>query len=104
MKLQASIEAYIDFPEDDLDTQDYSIQDEISKSIQKELETLLAQASKSQLLKRNIRLVLIGLPNAGKSSLFNHIVAKKEHLFMKMLGRQETIWKWRLRWVNIQLS
>ena len=86
LKLQASIEAYIDFPEDDLDTQDYSIQDEISKSIQKELETLLAQASKSQLLKRNIRLVLIGLPNAGKSSLFNHIVAKKRALIHEDAG------------------
>lgn len=86
LELQASIEAYIDFPEDDLGLNDQSKQVRLSESILADLTSLLDQASKTKILQKKIRVVLIGLPNAGKSSLFNHIAGEKRALIHEDAG------------------
>lgn len=76
LNLQAIIEASIDFPEDDIEMNDSSTQNEIFDKIKLELEELLKHASRTNILERNLRVVLTGFPNAGKSSLFNEILGK----------------------------
>ncbi len=86
LNLQASIEAHIDFPEDDLDTEDKTEQSKLTNTILKELKDLIKQASRTHLLQKNIRVCLFGLPNAGKSSLFNEMIRKKRALVHEKAG------------------
>jgi len=86
IEIQAHIEAYIDFPEDDLGIPDQSaISDKINNLIN-QLQILLKQANKVDLLERNIRVVLIGPPNAGKSSLFNRLIGTSRALVHENAG------------------
>ena len=80
LNLQAIIEASIDFPEDDIEMNDSSIQSEVFDKIKLSLEGLLKHASRTNILERNLRVVLTGFPNAGKSSLFNEMLAKNRSL------------------------
>jgi tRNA modification GTPase len=86
LNLQASIEAHIDFPEDDLDESDQERVHQNVTKIVKELETLLLQANRTKLLTKNIKVVLTGLPNVGKSSLFNALAGKNRALIHSESG------------------
>jgi tRNA modification GTPase len=86
LSLQASIEAYIDFPEDDIGTEDRNSIESITRDIKSTIENILYQASKTDFLKRNIRVALVGLPNAGKSSLFNELLGRKRALVHEKAG------------------
>ena len=86
LNLQASIEAFIDFPEDDLGTEDHDLQRMLCGEVISCLELLLEHASKTTFLNKDIKVALIGLPNAGKSSLFNEILGKKRAIVHEKKG------------------
>jgi len=84
--LQASIEANIDFPEDDIEPSKPELQKNLANSIINEINYLLKKATHSKYLQKNIRICLIGKPNAGKSSLFNEMIGKKRALIHEQAG------------------
>ena len=86
LTLQASIEAYIDFPEDELGAEDLISINKLTKSIISSVKNILYQASQTDFLKKNIRIALVGLPNAGKSSLFNELLGRKRVLVHEKAG------------------
>ncbi|HVT74145.1 MAG TPA: tRNA uridine-5-carboxymethylaminomethyl(34) synthesis GTPase MnmE [Lacunisphaera sp.] len=76
----ARVEAYIDFPEEDLPPEDRS-------SLQRQLETLVADTQRlratsqyGNLLREGIKTVILGETNAGKSSLLNRLVGRERAL------------------------
>jgi tRNA modification GTPase len=86
LELQASQEAHIDFPEDGLGEEDSVKTLEHSHQIINELKVLLDQAQRTKLMLKNIRVVLVGHPNVGKSSLFNALAGKNRALIHAQAG------------------
>ena len=70
----AHVEAHIDFPEEDIapDTRE-QLTARLEHGVAF-MEELLRTASEGQILRRGIRVAIIGRPNAGKSSLLNQLL------------------------------
>jgi tRNA modification GTPase len=70
----ATVEAYIDFPEEDLPPQDRRRLAERVAALLRGTRVLLATERTGTLLREGIGTVIVGAPNAGKSSLLNRLV------------------------------
>lgn len=80
VNILAMVEAYVDFPEEDLPPEDLA-------KVQQQLDELLTGANRllatnryGELLREGIKTVIVGEPNAGKSSLLNRLVGRDRAL------------------------
>lgn len=71
-ELLRNIEAFIEFPEED-DMAVKTVSEEIRQiqQIKREIEIELIKRSKAQVIEKGINIPIVGIANAGKSSLFN---------------------------------
>lgn len=90
-KLLAHLEAYIDFPEEDIpnDLENAST-DEIN-AVLKEIKDHLADNHKGEILRQGYSIAIIGAPNAGKSSLLNKLVKRDAAIVSSMAGTTRDI-------------
>ena len=70
----ARVEAYIDFPDEDLPAEDRALVRDAVTRVLSGTQQLLATQRYGEILRLGIRTVIVGAPNAGKSSLLNRMV------------------------------
>lgn len=76
----ANIEAYIDFPDEDLPPEDRAAVLGQLESLLAGTAQLLATSHYGEILREGIKTVILGEPNAGKSSLLNRLVEQDRAL------------------------
>lgn len=84
--LRTLVEATLDFPEEDID-QIYMPQITAQiEEIDSQLNQVFQSAQQGNLLQEGIKMVLIGAPNAGKSSLMNQLVEDDVAIVTEIAG------------------
>ncbi|MCX7625398.1 MAG: tRNA uridine-5-carboxymethylaminomethyl(34) synthesis GTPase MnmE, partial [Candidatus Sumerlaeaceae bacterium] len=73
----AELEAWIDFPEEEISQPAQEKHEEMLARVAQELRSLLNTHGFAKTALEGARVVLIGVPNAGKSSLFNALVGRE---------------------------
>jgi len=74
LALLAHVEAYIDFPDEDISPDTGAAMLKRLETVETEMNALLATAAQGRILREGLRTVICGAPNAGKSSLLNLLV------------------------------
>lgn len=80
VNILAMVEAYIDFPEEDLPAEDRQTVLHELKELSDATRRLIATSHYGELLREGIKTVIFGEPNAGKSSLLNRLVGRERAL------------------------
>jgi tRNA modification GTPase len=85
-ELCAHVEAYIDFPEDEIETASKKGMLETMKDIDRELQTLLKTYDEARFFREGLSTAIVGRPNVGKSSLLNAFLNKDRAIVTESPG------------------
>jgi tRNA modification GTPase len=86
IELLANLEAYIDFPEEDISPEVGSAWQTSLTTTLMTTERLLTSAPLGRVLREGVRTAIVGSPNVGKSSLFNALLRSERAIVSPTAG------------------
>lgn len=99
LEVAAHLEAEIDFPELDLETQTLQRVREGCEWSLAHVDALLKGAQQGRILREGFRVVLAGRPNVGKSSLMNRLLRENRAIVTPIPGTTRDLIE---EWINLQ--
>ncbi len=86
MDISALVEAYIDFPDEDLPPEDKSEISVAADKLAAEIQSLIDSSKYTPLIHQGLNIVIAGAPNAGKSSLMNELLGQNRAIVSPHAG------------------
>jgi tRNA modification GTPase len=87
VEIRALLEAAIDFPEDEIEIVDHSrLLIQLENEVAGPLTRLIDSSDTGRIVREGVLIVIIGLPNVGKSSLMNAILQEERALVTAIPG------------------
>lgn len=86
LDISASVEARIDFPEEDLPPDDTKYMAEKTSALAKKILNLAESVRYDHIVREGINIVIAGAPNAGKSSLLNSLLGNERAIVSPTAG------------------
>jgi tRNA modification GTPase len=94
--LRIYVEAAIDFPEEEVDfLADHELGERVA-GCAASFETLLAKASVGRVMRDGYQVVIVGKPNAGKSSLMNRLSGEETAIVTEIAGTTRDVLRERI--------